>query len=268
MNRKDYYEILEIDCKADVGEVKQAYRKLAFQYHPDRNSGNPDSLDRMKEINEAYAVLCDPEKRSRYDSLRQNYGASAQDRFRQGYSQEDIFRGSDINQIFEEMAKSFGFRGFDEVFQQAYGKGARTFEFRQPGFYGKGFIIFGGGSMGRGRQGPTIGAPVFPGLMGKVAGFLVRNIFNLPQPQGGKDAQDVISIDCDQAEKGGKVLYLDRNRSKEVAISIPPGIREGQRIRLKGMGQGSDDEGEKGDLYLKVEIKKPILQRVINFLKR
>ena len=131
MDQKDYYEILEVDREASPKKVKEAYRSLAFQCHPDRNGGGTDALERMKMINEAYAVLSDPAKRRQYDSLRQTYGNSAYNRFRDGYSEEDIFRGSDINQIFEEISRSFGFRGFEDIFREAYGSGYRTFEFRR-----------------------------------------------------------------------------------------------------------------------------------------
>jgi DnaJ-class molecular chaperone len=266
MSGKEYYEILGTRPGADLKEIKEAYRRLAFQYHPDRNNGDPASVEKMKEINEAYAVLCDPEKRSRYDRLRDTYGPSAQDRFRQGYSQQDIFRGSDIDQIFEEMARTFGFRGFDEVFRQAYGQGYRTFGFRQPGFVGKGFVIFGPGFMGnRHLQGPSA-LPLFPGLFGKLMGFLIKRVFNLPDLQKNYDVQDVITIDPQRAEQGGKVLYLDRKRSRELVISVPPGIRDGQKIRLKGMGHNGEGGVSPGDLYLKVEIRKPLLQRVRQLL--
>ena len=65
MAQRDYYEILGLDRDASPHKIKEAYRKLAFQYHPDRNKGNPAALEKMKEINEAYAVLSDPEKRRR-----------------------------------------------------------------------------------------------------------------------------------------------------------------------------------------------------------
>ena len=144
MEQKDYYEMLGVAREATFQSVKEAYRRLAFEYHPDRNPGNGAAVERMKEINEAYAVLSDADKRRRYDRLRQEYGPSAHDRFRRDFSDNDIFRGSDINQVFEEMARAFGFRGFEEIFSKAYGQGYRTFEFRRPGVFGK-VIIFGSG---------------------------------------------------------------------------------------------------------------------------
>jgi DnaJ-class molecular chaperone len=107
MAQKDYYETLDVTEKASPEEIKKTYRKLAFKYHPDRTSNDPEATQRMKEINEAYATLSDPSKRREYDSLRAAYGTSAHTRFRQTYSEEEIFRGSDINQVFEEFAKVF-----------------------------------------------------------------------------------------------------------------------------------------------------------------
>jgi DnaJ-class molecular chaperone len=116
MNQKDYYQILEVEKEASPQKIKEAYRRLAFQYHPDRNKGNPSAVEKMKEINEAYAVLSDPKKRRDYNTFHEQYGPYGYDRFKQAYSEQDIFRGSDVYQIFEEMARAFGFRGFEEVF--------------------------------------------------------------------------------------------------------------------------------------------------------
>jgi curved DNA-binding protein CbpA len=100
MNQKDYYNILGVDRDASQQAIKEAYRKLAFQYHPDRNTGDPAATEKMKDINEAYAVLSDVSKRREYDLLRSQYGSFAYERFRQSHTDDDIFRGSDINQIF------------------------------------------------------------------------------------------------------------------------------------------------------------------------
>ena len=137
-NHRDYYQVLGVNRDATPQTIKEAYRRLAFQYHPDQNRENLSAVERMKEINEAYAVLSDPKKRKDYDTYHEQYGTHGYDRFKQTYSEQDIFRGSDINQIFEEMARAFGFRGFDEVFRESYGQGYRTFEFRRPGVFGRG----------------------------------------------------------------------------------------------------------------------------------
>lgn len=255
MSQEDYYQILGIDRNATQQTIKEAYRKLAFQYHPDRNKGNPAAVEKMKEINEAYAVLSDPKKRREYDALRQEYGPFAYDRFKQTHSEQDIFRGSDINQIFEEMAKAFGFRGFDEVFKESYGQGYRTFEFRRPGVFGRGFIFFG----------PAFGKPsseTLPGIQGKLTRYLFRKMLGITEDEKGKDWQDIIILDPQQTLGGGKVRYFHRRRSKELLVTIPPGIREGQKIRLKRMGAEGKGGGEPGDLYLQVQFRKSLFQKV------
>ena len=120
MSQRDYYQIIGVDINAGSKQIKEAYRKLAFKYHPDRNKENPEASEKMKNVNEAYAVLSNPAKRREYDVLRQQFGSSAYSHFRKNYSEHDIFSGSDINHIFEEMARAFGFRGFDDIFRESY----------------------------------------------------------------------------------------------------------------------------------------------------
>jgi curved DNA-binding protein len=267
MSQGDYYQILGADRNATPQKIKEAYRKLAFQYHPDRNKGNPSAVEKMKEINEAYAVLSNPRKRRDYDTLREQYGPYGYDRFKQSYSEQDIFRGSDINQIFEEMARAFGFRGFDEVFRESYGQGYRTFEFRRPGVFGRGFIFFGPGFGRTYQQETPVSSEIFPGYLGKFTQYLLKKMLGIKEPEKGKDWEEVIYLDPLQAQEGGKGRYFHRRRSKELIVTLPPGIKEGQKIRLKGMGEGGKEGGEPGDLYLKVKIKRPLLQKVRELLK-
>ena len=267
MNQKDYYQILEVDRDTAPQKVKEAYRKLALQYHPDRNKGNPDAVEKMKELNEAYAVLSDPRKRRDFDTLRERYGPSGYDRFKQSYSEQDIFRGSDINQIFEEMGKTFGFRSFDEIFRESYGQGYRTFEFRRPGVFGRGFIYSGPGFGRRYPPGSGVSSEMLPGSLGKLTGYFLKKLLGLKEAARGKDWYDTIAVDPPQAQEGEKVKYIHRRRSKELVVTIPPGIRDGQKIRLKGMGALGKDGGESGDLYLKVQIKTPLLQKFRELLK-
>ena len=262
MNQKDYYEILKVDKEASPQKIKEAYRKLAFQYHPDRNRENPSAVEKMKEINEAYAVLYDPKKKKDYDTCFEQFGPYGYDRFKQRYSEQDIFRGSDIHKIFEEMAKTFGFRSFEEVFRESYGQGYRTFEFQRPGASGRGFIFFGPGFRRiKGQEIPG-SSEIFPGTLGKVIQYFLKKTLGIGEPGRGKDLEDVIYLNPRQALEGGKGKYLHRKRSKELIINIPPAIKEGQRIRLKRMGVPGKEGGESGDLYLKVKIKKPLLQRM------
>ncbi len=101
MATRDYYEILGVGKNASDDEIKKAYRKLAMKYHPDRNPNKKEAEERFKEINEAYAVLSDKEKRKQFDT----FGAEG---FRQRFTQEDIFRGFDFDEI---LSGFFGGRG-------------------------------------------------------------------------------------------------------------------------------------------------------------
>jgi DnaJ-class molecular chaperone len=262
MEQKDYYLTLGLEKDATSQQIKEAYRKLALQYHPDRNEGDTGALEKMKELNEAYAVLSDAEKKGRYDSMRQEFGSHAYDRFRQRYTEQDIFRGSDINQVFEEMARTFGFRGFEDVFEKSYGQGFRTFEFRQPGMFGRGFIYV-GSPFGRRYDEQQVSPPqgVFPGVLGKVLNFALKRMLKVGPTEDARDVHDAIALDAQVAEGGGQVSFIDRRTSQQLIIKIPPGVKEGQKIRLRGKGQGG------GDLYLSVEIRKPFLEKVRHFLK-
>ncbi|OGP90916.1 MAG: hypothetical protein A2157_04910 [Deltaproteobacteria bacterium RBG_16_47_11] len=269
-NQENYYQILGVDRSDTPQQIREAYRKLAFQCHPDRNRGNTAALEKMKKINEAYAVLSDREKRARYDTLTQAYGPFGYDRFRQNYSDQDIFRGSDINQVFEEMARAFGFRGFNEVFEESYGQGYHTFEFRRPGVFARGFVFYSPGHrFGQKRSyqlGPQTFPETHPGIMGKFVRYLFRKMLGFEEAKKGRDLYETILLDPSWAQQGGKFKYFHQRRSKELLIMIPTGIQEGQKIRLKGMGEEGKNRGEPGDLYLRVLLKKPLLQRIKNLL--
>ena len=261
MEQKDYYQILNVEENADAEQIKEAYRQLAFKYHPDRNKEKPDATETMKSVNEAYAVLSNPEKRREYDSLCQQFGSSAYNRFRQTYTEKDIFSGSDIFHIFEEMTRSFGFRNPDEIFREFYGKGYRRFEFKRPGIYAGGFFFFSGpGSRGRHNQ-------QIPGLrnIGRLSRFVFKKITGLDTPEEGADIIDVIHLTPRQALEGGPYAFYHRKKEKKLVVHVPKGIRHGQRIRLAGQGKEGKGGGTSGDLYLKVEIKKPLLQKIKDF---
>jgi curved DNA-binding protein CbpA len=102
MVRGDYYSVLGLSPTASNGEIKKAYRRLVMQYHPDRNPGQPDSDERLRAVNEAYAVLGNPQKRAEYDRSRQGYQRS--------YWNEDLLRDLDSADLFRD----FGLR-FDEA---------------------------------------------------------------------------------------------------------------------------------------------------------
>src|ERR687884_2141217 len=130
MSKRDYYDVLTVTKSASKEEIKNAYRKLALQYHPDRNK-SAGAEEKFKEISEAYAVLSDDEKRKRYDT----YGH---------VGTEDVFRGSEAN--FDEIFRDIGFGGFRDIFEQLFGR-------RGGGFFGDDLFGFGGfGGRRKGRD--------------------------------------------------------------------------------------------------------------------
>jgi DnaJ-class molecular chaperone len=256
MSQADYYSVLDVAETASSQEIKAAYRKLAFEYHPDRTGGNPESADRMKAVNEAYAVLSDEGKRREYDALRRQFGSAAAGEFRKSYSQQDIFSGSDIQGIFEEMARSFGLRGVDDIFKEFYGNGYQSFRVNKPGVSGGG--IFFGGKSGAGGQGRRL----YQRGLGKIAEKMVEKITGATLPKNGGDQTDTIVLKADEAARGGPFAYLHRKQGKKLVVKIPPGIRHGQRIRLTGMGEPGTAGGQPGSLYLRIRIRKPLTERL------
>ncbi len=277
----DYYQTLELDSGATREQVKETYRKLAFQYHPDRNPDDPNAAQKMKDLNEAYAVLSDTEKRRKYDALRASYGSSAYRHFREDYTEEDIFRSSDIDQILEHMAQMFGFRGFEELFKEFYGSKYQSFEFRRPGYYSRGFVFWGHrrpegkydnktGEYFSREHAPRFPRSPFTGILNRFLQRSVEKALGIKFPVRGKDLYDTIFLSAEQARNGGAVEYSLRKwgSSRKIKVKIPCGIKNGQKIKLKGLGAEGKGGGEAGDLFLDVKIKEPLLQRIKGFLQQ
>ncbi len=258
MSNSNYYEELNVSADASDQEIKAAYRKLAFEYHPDRNK-SAQAPERMKAVNEAYAVLSDPGKRKQYDMLYRQYGDSARSQFRQSFSEQDIFRDSDIHQIFEEMARGFGLRGFEDIFKDFYGQGGQSFKFNHSGRHGRGFVFnsqWQEGQSGKNRD----------SLAGKFAQKILRKLTGLYFPQQGGDLRDEIVLQPEFAFQGGPYAYYHRAREKKLVVQIPKGVRDGQFIRLNGMGEEGTHGAQSGDLLLKVKIRTPFLKKIRGFL--
>jgi DnaJ-class molecular chaperone len=269
MADNDYYKVLGVDAGADEAQLKEAYRKMALKYHPDRAGDGTAAAEKMKAVNEAYAVLSDSRKRQEYDQLRRNFGSGAYGKFRNSYSEQDIYRGTDINQIFEELSRSMGLRGFDEIFKEVYRDQYRYFEINRPGMQGRGYIF--GGVFGMGR-GPSKGR--FKGLnssskgRGRLSAQLLQKMLGMGQPKKGEDLNDIVLLAPEMAARGGPYAYYLRQGRRKLVVKIPPGVRDGQRIRLSGMGRPGKAGGSPGDLYLRVKINKSIGQRVKEFFSR
>jgi len=229
MAKRDYYEVLGVKKSASEDEIKKAYRKLAMKHHPDRNPGNKQAEERFKEINEAYAVLSDKGKRQQYDQ----FGPSG---FSQRFSQEDIFRGFDISDLFKDLGFSTTNRGA----KVHYG----GFEdlFGQKGRQGAGFEdMFSGGEYQ--TRGPT--------------------------PLKGQDVHSALNLTFQEVASGGekKVKFQKGGKVEEVTVKIPPGIESGKKLRLAGKGMGGGRGIPPGDLYLQVNIADhPLFKREGNDL--
>jgi DnaJ-class molecular chaperone len=269
MSQKDYYQILGVPKEATQDEIKQAYRNLAFKFHPDRNKDNPESNERMKEINEAYAALSDSNKRRDYDGFRERFGADAYQQYHATHSAEDIFRGSDIDQVLQEMARMFGFSNADETLKNVYGSNYRTFSFGNGPMRGQGFVFYGPGMVV--GNGPDAGQVVPPAVAGPGMGTRALNssmkwalrALGIPVPEKGKDIEDTIRVSAADAANGKEIEYYYKlERTRKLMVKVPAGTKDGQKIRLRGLGKPGKDGGETGDLYLKVSINRTLLDRI------
>lgn len=214
----EYYDILGLSKGASAQEVKKAYRKLAVRYHPDKNKGDKAAEDKFKEISEAYAVLSDLEKKKQYDT----YGSSD---FSQRYSQEEIFKNFNMDDILRQ----FGFGG---------GSGGGGFRSGAPGggpspFGGSMFGQAGGGGGGCGGGG-----------------------CQQPPPRG-QDVTYQLVVTLEDILNGAEkniALRTPNGGSQNVNVRVPKGIEAGKKLRLKGKGAQAPSGGIAGDLFLKIEI--------------
>lgn len=278
MADRDYYEILGLKKGASPEEIKKAFRKLAVKYHPDKNAGDKKAEERFKEINEAYAVLSDPEKKAQYDQ----FGSAG---FHQRYSQEDIFRNFNANDIFRE----FNLGGSDDIFARIFGMGGG---FRQGGgrsMSRKGqdfemelsigfFEAFSGGEKrvafsreGRNEElsvkipaGIASGARLRltgkggAGIGGGPNGDLYLNIVVRDDQRYSREGADILfpkQISFSHACLGGSLDVETLEGVKR--IKVPAGIQSGTKIRLKGLGFPQAGKGVRGDFYVVVQIKVP-----------
>jgi curved DNA-binding protein len=219
---KDYYELLGVPRDATADQLKKAYRKLAKQWHPDRNPGDKGSAEtKFKEISEAYAVLSDKDKRAKYDRF-------GHDKFHQTYSNEDIFSGANFQDILRDM----GIGG--DIFSNLFGggRGGRMrFETSGGGMGGDfDFGRFGGG--GQAVNGQDYETEVAISFHESIAGC--ERPLNLQTGQG----------------------------PLHVTVKIPEGVESGKKLRVKGKGGKSGRGGQPGDLYITVLVADdPVFKR-------
>jgi curved DNA-binding protein len=220
MEYKDYYQILGVDKNASEKDIKRAYRKLAHQYHPDKNPNDNSAEERFKEINEAYEVVGDADNRSKYDQLGRSYHRYQQMGGASGgfdYSQWAATggpRGSyqQVNIDFEDLFGSSG--NFSEFFRTVFGGGVRTQSSGMDGLFGQGF----------GRQSGA----------------------------ASRDMDYELSITLEEAYHGtSRTLSA---RGERFTAKIPRGAKSGTKIRLRGKGQPGPTGP--GDLYLVIQVQK------------
>ena len=254
---KDYYQILGVLDSVSQEEIKSAFRKLAFKHHPDTNPGTEKQAEeKFKEINEAYGVLGDKNKRQQYDFVRKNQfaGAGFDTRYKGfQYSQQDIFRSIFSNQaIFDELNRMFTQAGlrFDQDFLN------RVF-FKDSGFMFRSFT-----SSGTSKRAyiykPGLIERLLARIIIKISKYAVRKLFSFQYtalPRQSLDQHIEFEISPAEAAAGCEksITYKRGKQTKKLMVKIPPGTKAGAKIRFKGMGI---IEGKKaGDLYLYIKIK-------------
>jgi len=264
---KDYYQILGVLDSVSQEEIKKAFRRLAFKYHPDTNPGNEKQAEeKFKEINEAYGVLGDKDRRQQYDFVKKSQfvGAGFDNRntgFQ--YSQQDIFRSIFSNQaMFDELNQMFTQAGlrFDQDFLN------RVF-FRGSSFMFRSFTGPGTSKKGNQQHYSSGTAPSYkPGLIErfltriavKLNRYVLSKLFGFQYAAlSGQnlDQHIELKISPTEATTGYEqgIIYKKGKQTRRLMVKIPPGVKAGTKIRLKG---ASRIKGEKtGDLYLHIKIK-------------
>jgi curved DNA-binding protein len=289
MATQDYYEALGLKKGAGADEIKKAYRKLAVKYHPDKNPGNAAAENKFKEINEAYAVLSDPEKKAQYDQ----FGSS---NFHQRFSQEDIFRNFNVGDMF----KDAGF-GTEDIFSRIFGGAQGGGRGGRRGFSG-GF----GGTHGFGgpRKGEDYTLELTVTFREAYTGCEKplafkrdgkREELKVKVPAGvstgskirlagkGGDGSDggpagdlylliTVGLDAMYGREGDDIMIERQIRFSEAAlgtsldiptlegtkrIKVPGGIQPGTKIRLKGLGFPHLGKTTRGDLYVMIGVQVP-----------
>ena len=260
--KRDYYEVLGVARGASEQEIKSSYRKLAMQFHPDRNPNNPDAEEKFKEATEAYAVLADGEKRALYD----RFGHA-------GVSQASGGGGFDAS-AFQDLSDIFGdFFGFGDIFSSGGRRRSRAqrgadlredvnLEFEEAVFGTETKVVV--------RRHETCeechGSGAAPGkapvacrsCAGRGQVRYQQGFFSIartcPTCQG---AGTVITDPCQKCKGEGRIL-----RQKAVETKVPAGVEDGTRIRFNGLGEAGAFGGPAGDLYVVLHVKEhPFFER-------
>ncbi len=280
----DYYKTLGIDKNASSDAIKKAYRKLALKYHPDKNPGNKGAEENFKKLSEAYAVLGDPEKRKQYNSF------GSQEAFSRSFSQEDIFRGFDLNEILKGLG---GFRGqrqssytnddpFSQFFrsqqhnqavprkgrgleynlsislEEAYSSAEKRISFKTDDGELNEITMKIPKGIDTGRKLRLTGKGL-PGLNGGPPGDLFINITVAPHPVFTRDGDDVYvlkTITFSQTVLGTSI-DIKTLGGETKRIKIPANTQNNTRIRMKGFGVPHFKKTGRGDQYVRIAVDIP-----------
>ena len=251
MKYKDYYETLGVKREATEAEIKSAYRKLARKYHPDVNK-TKEAEEKFKEINEAYEVLGDKQKRQRYDSLGSNWQGGADYTPPPGF--ENFNFGGGNYQSFNFNGQDMG--GFSDFFSSLFGDmmGAGASTGARGGFSG---FDFGSGMGSQGYTSSTFNTGRRTQRT-KSEDLDVTKTLNVTAQDLFSDSPITVKFKdmrkCTQCPGGGGYCSACGgtgiiNETKSLKVKLPKEVKEGQKIRLKGEGK-TDAYGQKGDLYL------------------
>lgn len=265
MEKQDYYNVLGIDRKANTQQVKSAYRKMALKYHPDRNPNNAEAEEKFKLAAEAYNVLSDPEKRSRYDRF--------------GHEGVGGFGSGGFNPAdFSDFADIFGdFFGFSDLFgggrsrtRQRRGADLQydlDVEFEDAVFGMNTEIRFPRtetcGECGGSGAEPGTGPTTCPQCSGRGQVHFQQGFFSISRPCSAcRGSGRIIEKRCRVCHGSGR-----RQTQRKLKINIPPGVDHGTRLRLTGEGEAGSNGGPPGDLYVLLNVREhPIFERVNNDL--
>lgn len=257
MAGNDYYETLGVKKGSSKDQIKDAYRKLALQFHPDRNK-DPEAEGRFKQVSEAYAVLSDDEKRAQYDS----YGREG---VYQRYSPEEIFRGADFGEFFRG-----GFGGFDDVLSQFFGGRTQRASRGEDLTYHLQLSLEDivaettkevevpreevcatcrGSGAGPGTSPHQCATCRGTGQVQRVQSAGFTRLVRVSQcgKCGGRGY--IIDSPCRECRGIGTV-----ERTRKIRIVIPPGVEDGQTLRLRGEGNAGENGVPPGDLYVSVNV--------------
>jgi molecular chaperone DnaJ len=243
---KDYYQILGIDRNATETDIKKVYRKLALQYHPDRNPGDKTCEDKFKEINEAYSCLCDPRKKSNYDAYGTADGTGAG------------FGYGDFNQNFDDIFGDFLGNIFGTFSGKRRSRPVKGSDLRYDLEINLSEAVFGTEktiNLPRTEQcesckgnGSKDGRDLSPCPKCKGAGQtrFQQGFFTIAKTCGQcAGAGKIITNPCSECKGTGKI-----KRQKSISIKIPPGVDSGIRMKVSGGGEAGSLGGPYGDLYL------------------